>query len=223
MPATVSCPYCKGQMAFVSLIAGQQVACPHCNRPFAMPGSPQKTMPLPNQQPAPPPPPPDAADPGSLGFLDESPAVGMPRHHHFASRKQASFWHFFDLSFRHYLTPVLIKIVWALCLALGFLAVVGSGLYTVTSMLHESGFRSAPDSAPAWDMPFTPSSPGVAKTTEVALKAVAWAIVVVVVAIALLVIRVVCESIIVLFNIAGSLSSIDGKIKATTFPASASG
>jgi hypothetical protein len=127
-----------------------------------------------------------------------------------------SLFGFIDLGFQHYLTPIIIKVIWGLCLVLAALGAAGTGISLIAGLLPESeksmSVRSSSDDM-GWSLNRPSARPGVfqEKLTILALKIVAWLVLVVVIAIGLLIIRVICESIIVLFNIAESLVSIDRK------------
>lgn len=111
---------------------------------------------------------------------------GGPRR---SRKKPKSLGDFFDFGFRYYLTPTLIKAIWLISLFLAFAVIALTGVVAVYASLL--GDRR--DLAPA--------------------LIIGWLFLVVVVVFWLVVIRVVCESIIVLFNIADSLESIDHKTK----------
>lgn len=42
---TVACPHCRGQIENDPRLAGEQVSCPYCNRPFLMPTAPAPRSP----------------------------------------------------------------------------------------------------------------------------------------------------------------------------------
>jgi hypothetical protein len=150
--------------------------------------------------------------------LDFDSPVSSSRRFLNQKKKPKSLFDFIDLGFHRYLTPTIIKIIWALCLGLAALALTGAAISVITSMLPESSHSTS--AGPGWDSQrsFAPSNPTSAfeqKTTLFLLKVVGWLFMAVTTLISLLIVRVVCESIIVLFNIAESLVSIDKKTAAT--------
>ena len=152
--------------------------------------------------------------PDELQFVFESP-VAHPRQFFNKKKKPKPWWDFFDLGFHHYLTPIIIKIIWALCLGLAALSLASAGLFAISSMIPESKAQSQSsnsqyDSQPTFRPPTHPSALE-ETSTLVVYKVLGWIGLAIVTAITLLVIRVICESIIVLFNIAESLTSIDKK------------
>lgn len=202
------CPHCH-QVIDCTGLSGV-VECPYCKKRFNC--TPTRTTP----PIVPPLPEPIAIEPEEPQFVQELP-VSTSRRFMNQKKKPQSLWEFIDLGFQHYLTPIIIKVIWALCLLLAGLGVAYSGFSMITSMFPESSHSTA--STRGWDSPpaFTPSAPMSAfenKSTILVLKIVGWLVLVVVTAIWLLILRVICESIIVLFNIAESLVSIDKKTKA---------
>jgi hypothetical protein len=110
------------------------------------------------------------------------------------SRQPASIADFFDLKFEYYLTPVLTKILWASALVLALLIVATT---TITLTTGES-ILSALSGASA-------------KTMVIILKTITWTTLVLSTVTWLVALRLACEALLVLANVAESLSSIDEK------------
>ena len=202
------CPHCHQVIDCTGLTG--ILECPHCRKRFNC--TPTRTMPTVAAQL------PEAvlAQPEEPQFVFDAP-VSPTRSFLNKKKNPKTLWDFIDLGFHHYLTPIIIKVIWALCLGLAALSLVGAGFSVVTSLLPESD-HSQP-SPTGWNSPSSfgstgPTSAFEQKTTMLVLRILGWLALAVVTAIGLLVVRVVCESIIVLFNIAESLVSIDKKTQA---------
>jgi hypothetical protein len=199
------CPHCQ-QAIDCSGLSGV-VECPLCRKRIncgPVRATPEVVASLPESA---------HAQPNPLDFVTEAP---IPSSRRFINKKNPStLWGFIDLGFQHYLTPVIIKIVWALSLGLAILGLAWAGLSVISTVVPESRqSRSSEWDSPSRSSPFSPPSASQQNATFVAHEVVAWLALLVSTAICLLILRVICESIIVLFNIAESLSSIDKKTKA---------
>ncbi len=202
------CPYCHQPVDCTGLSG--VVECPICKKRFNCTPARTKTAvatSLPEPVPA-----------QTEGLqLDFDLPLSPPRRLLDKKKKPNSIWGFIDLGFQHYLTPIIIKVIWALCLGLAVLSLAGAGFYAIASMVPESKppqqSRSSDNqynSRPSYQ-PSSPPSDLERASTLLVYKIVAWIGLAISTAIGLLIVRVICESIIVLFNIAESLASIDKK------------
>ncbi len=205
------CPNCHQAIDCTGLSG--VVECPICKKRFnCTPARPTPVVasPLPEALPA---------QPEELQFTFDSP-VSSSRRFLNKKKKPTTLWDFIDLGFQHYLTPIIIKIIWALCLGLAALGLAVAAFAVIRSSFPESDHsqqsRSSDvryDSRPT----FQPSSSPSAYeqwSTALVYKILGWIAFAISTAIILLIVRVICESIIVLFNIAESLTSIDKKTRA---------
>jgi hypothetical protein len=200
------CPHCH-QVIDCKGLAGV-VECPCCKKRFRI--SPAQTTPLVTAQL----PEPASTLPEEFHFTLDSPG-SLSRQSLNRRKKPKPWWDFFDLGFHHYLTPIIIKVIWALCLGLAVLTLASAGFFAIGSMIPESKAQSRTsnsqyDSPPTFRPPTHPSALEEAGSLLL-YRVLGWIGLAIVIAITLLVVRVVCESIIVLFNIAESLASIDKK------------
>jgi hypothetical protein len=213
----ITCPHCKRTLNVSEKYAGKTAKCPGCEKPFRVEFQESVAIvasvgasPLPEAEPA---------EPEDFLFAFDSPVSSVSSSRRFLNKKKkpTNLWGFIDLGFQHYLTPIIVKVIWALCLGQAVLGLAVSGLYAISTMLPESSHRqqslssdSQYDSRPNYP-PSSPPSAVETKTAELVYKIATWIGTAIVTAIVLLVVRVICESIIVLFNIAESLASIDKK------------
>jgi hypothetical protein len=134
--------------------------------------------------------------------------------------RPATLFDLFDLSFNRYVTPLIVKITWVLALVLSgvwlALVILAFGM----SMLPE--LPDAPSSAPRFrpqphrefTTPFDSAFENARSQTFLQiLRVVAFLTQIVAVSLFLLWMRVALESVIVIFNIAASLRSIDKKTR----------
>lgn len=208
------CPHCHQAVDCTGLRG--VVECPYCRKQFTCtPTQPTPTVAkqLPNATAAP-------SDP--FDFTSDSPVSSTRRFMH-KKKKPKGLWDFIDLGFHHYLTPIIVKIIWGLCLALAALGLAVAALFLIHSMLpeeasHASSYENSGPTTNSRPSRRTSSQPSVVeeKTMELVYKILSWIGLAVITVIILLVVRVICESIIVLFNIAESLVSIDKKTAVQT-------
>jgi hypothetical protein len=151
-----------------------------------------------------------AAAPSSLGSSTWRPRKRL-------RKKPKSLLDFIDLKFEHYLTPVMLKVVWGLALLLAAIGICWGGLEVVASVLPEpkpdATAPSHSSSSTSGSRPYVAPSAGEQKVMEFLLKVIRWARNIVEAIIVLLMVRVICEFFIVLFDIAESMASIDRKTK----------
>jgi hypothetical protein len=186
------CPNCKAQMTFDPALAGQAVACPYCAAQFVMYGG-QPTPSVPTQ---------------SISFS----SVAAARF-----SKPSSFFDIFDFRFRMYLTPWIVRLTWIVVLALSVVALLGITLEFIAESIPESPKKETANSQPFefQGERLRPTQP----PPKVFWLKVFWRILSTVaqmigVVASVLWTRVLLEIMIVIFNIAQSLASIDKKIKA---------
>lgn len=119
----------------------------------------------------------------------------------------------FDIEFKRYLTPLIIKVTWAIALLLGSLAVIA-----ITFLFLRALTFSPLDTAPRSSKPVATFGAAGDNDTFVLLRSilpfVMYCLSIAYVVLALLWLRVLCESLIVIFNIATILAEIrDGQQK----------
>jgi len=111
-----------------------------------------------------------------------------------------------DFRFRHYWTPTLIRWAWLLFVLLSLLAVAGTLLILVSPDVEESpvvsrpGFGSPP--APSWPPRFV---------INASIRVIGACVSLIVIAEGLIGFRIVCEFLIVIFDIADTLKRIEKK------------
>ena len=206
--AMISCPQCHNSMAFDVSLAGRSVACPHCTYAFVMPG--------PAAAPA-------MATPVAAAAMPAYSSVAASRF-----RPSTSIWDVFDFKFEKYLTPWIIRVTWIAALIVTGLTI---SLYTFvlvasfvpknstpqTASSQEGSSASEPRSRLAIErlMPdgLSGDDRGDSNAQTILLNVFTWVSMTIAVLVSLLWIRVLLEMMIVLFNMATSLASIDRKIK----------
>jgi hypothetical protein len=210
-------------MPVIPDLAGQRVACPECGGRFVMAGAPLQPIEPPRIEPAPvssEQPERTSSTRGATlsSFRTFSQQVVRRR---FVESK--SFWDILDFKFEKYLTPWIVRVSWAtaLVVALMWLVVLTFGLLMSiiptpeTDTRNGSSPRTAPQeydrsARPGWHFDLSPVREYSAKT---ALAIVAYLTAIIGCVVSLLWIRVVLECVIVIFNIAQTLTSIDASIK----------
>jgi hypothetical protein len=222
--AAVLCPSCRLTLEIPPELAGQQVACPKCGGRFISPGG---TPPVTSMAPAPSPtfqPPPVFPEPSARTALSQAASSGVPE-------RAASLLDLFDLSFKRYVTPLIVKITWLLTLTLAGLWLTVTVVLLVFSLLPSEDEKqpTAPartivvprravdrsvhlDFGQGVNMNQGPDESDFA-TLGMLVRIVYLASQVIGVVLMLLWVRVVLESVIVVFNIAASLRSIDRKTR----------
>ena len=223
MEIAAKCPHCAQAMMVPNHLAGKQVRCPGCNPVLSVPPT---TSSLP---PAPPPEQSSVSDESLYSELSEQKIAraglgtkSSVSHHRGVKRKwqsSSSIWDVFDFQFRRYVTPLIVKITWIVFLAVTaawltfavaifVMALPGNSELSFSS---NTGFPSDVSvSSPQYRQGRIAESPGPFwKLSEAALFKVAMMITTVILAsIGVLWVRVVLEAIIVIFNIAETLSEI---------------
>ncbi len=150
----------------------------------------------------------EQSNPISMRPLHERRGTERRARYSHAAQKPISIWDFFDVRFQRYLTPVIIRIAWGLCLVLAFLGVTLAGVLLLSPKLPQSA------SSMARYLPrhteFHSSGIERERTSDsFGYRLFVWLSFVVASAIFLWTARIIFESIIVLFNIAKSLTSIE--------------
>lgn len=175
-----ACPHCHRPIDCTGLSG--IVECPHCKKRFTC-------QPLKIQQPM-------IAEPMKSPLpLAPGPTIRLPSVTSLVRFRRSGgfFLDFLDLELRDYLTPIILKIIWSLCLMSGaFSAIAGAFSIGVSAYYVEED-----------------------DVISLTWKLIAWVASIGFIMICLVVVRVTCESLMVVFNIADSLSSIDKKIKVT--------
>lgn len=239
------CPRCQHQLGYDPRLAGQRVACPVCHFAFVMPGpeavgaaghAPQAS--IPTAAPVAPPPPQESVVPGGpAAAVATTPSFRKLVSTAIERRFEPSTsWLdlLFDFQFKKYLTPLIIRVCWAICVVLAVTCVfVSGGLAAYESMPSEGIY--------AWLMELQDPSPADAPRVEPGsarppqgkfeiefgpppadmgddLKRAAWAVLKFFISLlgivySLMFLRVWFETLIVIFNIAESLASIDRKTR----------
>jgi len=209
------CPACKMPLEISPELIGQRVACPLCKAEFLVSGSahshsgnrPPASLPAPLST--------------SVVETNTSSIVPMTRRRD----RPVRLLDLFDLTFNRYVTPLIVKITWVLALLLAVVWLVTAGLFAVVAALPEKKAPSIEEKvseaprgrpAPMRQVPEDRSppeyrfrSPTMDWLGEGVIIAAAFVTQIIGVVLLLLWVRVVLESIIVLFNIAASLKSIE--------------
>jgi hypothetical protein len=185
-------------MAYVAELRGQIVACPACHGQFEMQSIGEPT--------APPIPPPSAA---ASEFSD---LPHLPVRRTYVERSgftpAKSIWDIFDFHFERYVTPIIVRVTWAIAVFVAGAWVFGMTALCIYTWLPEQQGKGARDEIRFQTEPrFTPPK----WLEKRVITTIAYAHAVIAAVLVLLWVRVVLESMIVLFNIAKSLASIDRK------------
>ncbi len=183
--ATIACPNCQSALTIDESFAGQALQCPFCSHQFvlASPLTPQKPF--------------------------EPPIASTPTYNTTVSarfKKSSSILDaILDFRFEKYVTPVIIRITWILTLIIAAMLLIFQLYVDVASLFPESPSATAPPS----DFEFRPDGRVVDKLVQFGFFLVRYTGIFM----ALLWVRVWLETMIVLFNIAQSLISIDRKTR----------
>ncbi len=178
-----SCPHCGNVLEDDGSLVGQQVVCPHCRRQFIMPGA--------------------VAPPIGVPRITPPPVSVLAARRTQQGSASDVLFHFFDWRFEHYLTPWIIRIMWVLFLVGAALSIVSFGLDAIGVEVGDVfGGRGPVDFRPGG--PIGHREPNGA---FVFASRVVWFVVkCIALAMLLLYVRVVLETLIVLFNIATTLT-----------------
>ena len=197
--ATTICPGCKVPLDIMPQMAGQQVACPRCRTTFAAPVPQMMAMP-----PAPPPPAPSYTAAEKTAAPELMPLTSRTR-----PEQPATLWDIFDLSFSRYVTPLIVKITWVLTLFFtsAWLLIIFTVL--LIDLMPDTPVRSSPRPSMQFELADKIDYAwwrGLVRLIVLATQITGALLFV-------LGMRVVLESVMVVFNMAASLRSIDRKTK----------
>ena len=142
----------------------------------------------------------------SLSLDTGDSTTAMATRHRGPSPLEAFFW-LFDIRFERYLTPWIIRVSWILFLIFAALALVGWTLSAVGGGLGDA----SPDMLARPGRPSSPTKPIV--SVEAIIRFINTVKIVIGVCLLVLYIRVFCECIIVIFNIAASLKAIESNTR----------
>lgn len=189
MPGLIYCPHCRGPIQDDGRHAGQTLVCPRCRGQFNVPG----------QQPQ------QKVQPASVystaisrRFKESSSPLDI----------------FFDFRFEMYLTPLIIRATWIIAIACTVAGLSGLTVWlAMTATPQQQGPQMQPGGVPMEVGIEELREPKAVVADYGAWKAVFYVAVVVGSILALLWLRVCLEAVIVIFNIAESLESIDGKTR----------
>ena len=214
-PMGVSCPHCAQVVAYSPAMAGQVVACPKCQRPFQMPTG-QTQVPVPK---SPVQPQSAGSDAQALADIATSArsAFRSARRQHL--RPATSWLDLFDWKFEKYLTPWIVRATWLACLVMVFVSVATILILTLLSWAPDLD-TSDGSQTPGTDYrgsEFRVPKPPEWLASRIS-KTVAGILAICSAMLGLLWIRVVLEIVIVVFNIATTLTSIDEKLEASNTP-----
>jgi hypothetical protein len=209
--APTICPACKLPLDIPAAMAGQHVACPRCRATFAAPGP----EPKPFEPPAPPPMP-DYRSPQPAAAAELPSASSSVRR-----EPPATLWDLFDFSFNRYVTPLIVKITWVLTLVLASIWLLLIAVALVMDLMPDSQDSTRMQRSPQFSRRFEPQFNPRSQLSERVDYAWWRGLVRVIILVTQLTgailfvlwMRVVLESVIVVFNMAASLRSIDRKTR----------
>lgn len=121
-------------------------------------------------------------------------------------------WHLFDFKFQYYLTPWIIRAYWVLTLLTTSIYLVFLTVVLIFSFAPDVSFStSTSQPSSGWTPGTVPSSPSEFSIRAIAVIAriVRYIAAVVVAIFAVLTVRIICEILIVIFNIATTLTNIE--------------
>lgn len=211
----VACPHCGTRVQCAPSPVGSIVACPRCGQRFQTPPSVAAVRPV---QPEPEP-----------DWVEE---VNTPASRRTTKRlatvDKFSIWYLLDWKFEHYLTPWIVRAYWVLAIVCGGLLIILLAVKTISDVFPEKqaavrgmhplppigrpriqeGWDEQPEQPSAAELEWRRYVSQTAEKMEVDIGAFALVLAL------LLSVRIGCESIIVLFNIAASASAIERSLKA---------
>lgn len=188
MPLTFNCPHCRGAMQDDGTLAGQSLICPHCGGRFDIPGPPQ---------------------PSVTSRLASVPAYSDAVARRF--KESTSILDvFLDFRFEKYLTPLIVRATWviSIVLTIAFMALMFIGM--LLSRLPAPGGELQPQAQRHQIAPW--ASQAISHLGESVSEIITLATMFVMSILFLLWLRVSLEAVIVIFNMAESLRSIDKKV-----------
>ncbi len=212
----IHCPRCTEVMPFIPDLAGKTVRCPNCNARITM-AHPlaASSVPLPPAVPAMPAMERESTSDRSTGQRASSRSRPSSRRRSpRLSTPSTSLLDLFDFKFEKYLTPWIIRITWGLVLGCAAMWIMAIGLGIVATWMPES--TQARERPEARERPNATRLEFIAPNAEAPIwlrkrliTTVAGITGCIAVIIAVLWIRVSLETVIVVFNMAKSLASID--------------
>lgn len=189
MPGLIYCPHCRGPIQDDGRLAGQTLICPRCRGQFNVPG----------------PQPQHKVEPTSV----YSTAVSRR-----FKQSSSPLDIFFDFRFEMYLTPLIIRATWIIAIACTVVGLSGLAMsLAITAAPEKQGPQMQRGGVPMDVGIEELHAPQAVVANYGAWKTVFYAAVFVGSILALLWLRVCLEAVIVIFNIAESLESIDGKTR----------
>jgi hypothetical protein len=215
--ATILCQACKQPMDVPAEMGGQTMACPHCGQQFVAPRAgaprtpPTRVLPqTPPQLPASSPPmfqpaatPPTPPSPAFAPIADE-PLKPSSR----IRERPVTLLDIFDLTFARFVTPIIVKIIWVIVMALAALWLLFITYVLVMSLIATNpvGMSSSPFGR-------GPSLGTESRVILALIQIVFYIFQVAMTGAMLLWVRLALESIMTLFSISNSLKSIDRKTR----------
>lgn len=214
----MQCPNCRANLQESAELVGRQVSCPSCGITFVMP----PPMNSPDEFAGP------SSPPGTFDTI----AAAARRDFSHATRRRfkpsTSALDLFDWKFERYVTPWVVRVTWIAILALSTIWLLLLLVGLLFAMLPEGSNVATPNTGNTFQQPrmsgYEFSPPAAVDNSRQYLLRNAVAVFGFITAIIglmifLLWVRVVLESLIVLFNIAESLTSIDSRISKAARPA----
>lgn len=192
--AQFTCPQCNTLMEVASDVFGAMIACPHCGQQLRLPDPPASAAP--------------------------TRPLTMSRIIDRRFQPSNSLWDLFDLKFEKYVTPLIIRVTWMIVLLIAGLWIVTILGMLVLALLPEMDLPKSNSIRRGPEVEFTtpaafsesPMPSTVAWLTNRLLVVLAALTSIVGVGLMVLWIRVSLETVIVIFNIAKTLTSMDGKL-----------
>jgi|GEM_PF-6763992 len=195
--ATTICPACKLPLEIPPPMAGQPVSCPRCRTTFSSPVP--SMVPLPGPTPVVAPSPPVSSSETSTAALRERPITLLD---------------VFDLSFKRYVTPLIVKVTWVLTLFFASIWLLIIFTVLMIDLMPDTPAHMRQRPGLQFDLI------GVLNKIDRAwwrtlIRTVMVSTQVATVVLFVLWMRVLLESVMVVFQMAASLKSIDRKTKTT--------
>jgi len=203
---TVACPFCNHAIANNATLAGQLVNCPRCRQNFHMP--PAVPAPAPAQTASP-----------FEGMFDETPRSRSSRR--LQPVERFSIWYVFDWKFEKYLTPWVLRAYWILAVVGAAVWLIFCSVYVIDALFPEQPARKAVAEAHGARFEWPPNervhnerSPAEPSAWQLRWRDFGrrlgfFLLEVGATVLGLLTVRIACELVIVLFNIASSARAIE--------------
>lgn len=187
----IACPGCRAELTIDSSMVGRRVQCPSCSHQFVIPGG-EKPPQIPAAQP----------------YVPPAPAFSAPTSYsNFASKRfkqsDSIFDIILDFRFEKYVTPWIVRITWIVVLVVGAIMLLLQIGGDISSLLPDGSNSRQPN------FDFQPRGELVYRLVQFGQILLRYSTLF----IGLLWIRVVLETMIVIFHIAQSLASIDRKTR----------